>query len=139
MENANPDSTTVTVAIIQLAYGVPSFFLMIAFLIFLGCGKAYNPSFYRLVQLDLFTVSQLPPTLHFSNHSEHHPLRQHLDFHPNRQASVWSSASKRAGAVASWPANLGCILDRLVHAHAVSVGGGVELASDHIGGLAHEI
>ncbi|EFO99852.1 hypothetical protein CRE_18861 [Caenorhabditis remanei] len=56
MENVTIDSTTEIMAIVQLAYGIPSISLMIFAFFLISFGKRYkNSSFYRLVQFDLLT------------------------------------------------------------------------------------
>lgn len=57
LEIESATTFTKVVTTIQLVYGIPSFLLLIAFIFFLGCSKNYQNSFYRLVQLDLLTVS----------------------------------------------------------------------------------
>ncbi|EFP00373.1 hypothetical protein CRE_18805 [Caenorhabditis remanei] len=42
-------------AIVQLAYGIPTIIFMLFLFVFLGCSKKYSGSFYRLVQVDLLT------------------------------------------------------------------------------------
>ncbi|UMM33397.1 hypothetical protein L5515_006895 [Caenorhabditis briggsae] len=53
METVTRDTTLEIFTIIQLTYGIPSTLFIIFFIFFLGFGKKYSNSFYRLVQFDL--------------------------------------------------------------------------------------
>ncbi|PIC24862.1 hypothetical protein B9Z55_018013 [Caenorhabditis nigoni] len=56
METVTRDTTFEIFTIIQLTYGIPSTLLIIFFVFFLGFGKKYSNSFYRLVQFDLLVM-----------------------------------------------------------------------------------
>lgn len=102
LEPANPTITDKVIVIVQLLYGVPSFILMVVMFFVIGLSKSYKNSFYRLVQLDLATVSFRKPSDSIQNLPEHHNLYQHLASSPNGQAPIRSHDSQVHRIHGSW-------------------------------------
>ncbi|CCD65472.1 Serpentine receptor class gamma [Caenorhabditis elegans] len=73
LESVQPNPAAQLMTVTQLIYGVPSFILMIFFLIYLGYSKMYTNSFYRIVQISLLVNILCFVNTWFALRLEEHP------------------------------------------------------------------
>ncbi|CAL2044232.1 unnamed protein product [Caenorhabditis brenneri] len=73
IENLPPDVSSQIITACQLIYGIPSFVLMVYFLIVLGYKNNYTNSFYRLVQIGLLVNISCSLNSWFATRLEKHP------------------------------------------------------------------